>query len=157
MPAFTYPRLRRTDRINESLASLAEAIEAHPSELHQMVAEVARRITDNEIIDLIPEHQMLGWLRIASVFRLNAKVDRKRASVAAAALEGLRNLAPKAASSLSARAELNWILDQTLAWLNLPLGGVLLTYFCCRPNRSLTAESSVSRDRTTAQRRLAVT
>lgn len=123
MPEFIYPRRSRTKSINAAVVEHAKAIEQHPSDLEAMVPKIARHIGNPSLMTQIPEHQMLGWLRVASAFRLSASADRRRASIAAAALNMLIRKAPTAATSLRVREELNWILDQTLDWLELPLGG----------------------------------
>ena len=123
MPHFLYPKRSTTQSINALLIKRAEAIENRPSELGEMVFEVARRIGDRKLTEQIPEYQMLGWLRIASAYRLSVSTDLRRASIAAAALTMLLKKTPKTEDSLDVRAELNWILDQTLDWLELPLGG----------------------------------
>ena len=123
MQHFLYPKRSETQAINAKLNEQAEDIRNSPSEHGKLVLEVARHMSDRKFLEQIPEHQMLGWLRIASAYRLSASTDSRRASVAAAALTMLMRKTPKATDSPDVLAELNWTLDQTLDWLELPLGG----------------------------------
>ena len=120
---FLYPKRSRTQAINANLIEQADELRDGPSDVGKMVLEVAHRMSDRMFLGQIPEHQMLGWLRIASVYRLSEATDSRRSSIAAAALSMLLRKIPKVADSPDVHAELNWVLDQTLDWLDLPVGG----------------------------------
>ncbi len=116
---FSYPVLSRADKLKDNLKRTAAGLAHVGTDFDQAVQAISGRLSDVALMSVLPDHQLFGWLRIASVFRLSAPNDQTRAATAGAALEFLNENIETAELKQELRSDLNWVLDHTLHELGL--------------------------------------
>ncbi len=110
---FSYPKRAVADQIDRQLFEMENRFEQMGADWTWVFPKISGILSDVSLLDQLPGHQILGWLRIASAFRKAVKLGQDRVTTSLAALEYLRKERRKLPSR-NAQMGLNWVLDRTL-------------------------------------------
>lgn len=119
---FNYPPRKRIEELNSEIEKISKIAVGKLDKWVGLISHISACVEAFSELPSTGGHQVLGWLRLASAFRLKAAEKDATGSDALAALEFL-NQSRKAWQEPSKLRELNWVLDRALFQMGLLFEG----------------------------------